>query len=383
MWKKVDTVVYYISPEFKFSATIAIFSFIGTIVKKITVVNDENKLEYLYDISLIKEKINLISEKGASIILYDSFATEFVDEVKKAIEIFQNDINCPIVSFISTKSNKYSKPFTGMIKIIELFYKNKNKTINKNLSIMIGNKAGRVGKNNRKIDKSCSDRAFAFNTGLHFSMPERFFLGNQNFITWEWDKHILNKPQREVLLNSASAITSPIILDKINILPVSTKYTIIVTGPPICGKTTLIKKLKRKWDADYNKGIIEINTSNLNNTEQAEKWVAEMLSKPQSIIIELTCIILNITKIIKKSMELGTPILIIEIKASPRILYLLDCIKVQQSASPDIILLARNYWNIYYKQYKKPTYDDILCVKHVEFPFIIQPSEEFWYEYSL
>ena len=64
-------------------------------------------------------------------------------------------------------------------------------------------------------------------------------------------------------------------------------------------------------------------------------------------------------------------------------LYLLDCIKVQQSASPDIILLARNYWNIYYKQYKKPTYDDILCVKHVEFPFIIQPSEEFWYEYSL
>ena len=73
MWKKVDTVVYYISPEFKFLPTIAIFSFIGSIVKNITVVNDDQKLEYLYDISIIKEKINLIAGKGASIILFDSF----------------------------------------------------------------------------------------------------------------------------------------------------------------------------------------------------------------------------------------------------------------------------------------------------------------------
>ena len=118
MWKKVDTVVYYISPEFKFSQTIAIFSFIGSIVKNITVVSDDKKLEYLYDISIIKEKINLIAGKGASIILFDSFNTNEVGEIQKAIEIFQDNVNCPIVSFISTKLNKYSKPFTGMLKTL-------------------------------------------------------------------------------------------------------------------------------------------------------------------------------------------------------------------------------------------------------------------------
>ena len=35
-------------------------------VKKLKV-NDENKLEYLYDISLIKEKINLIQKLGTYI----------------------------------------------------------------------------------------------------------------------------------------------------------------------------------------------------------------------------------------------------------------------------------------------------------------------------
>ena len=34
MWKTVDTVKYYLNNDFKFSQTVAIFSFIGSIVKK-------------------------------------------------------------------------------------------------------------------------------------------------------------------------------------------------------------------------------------------------------------------------------------------------------------------------------------------------------------
>ena len=35
MWKNVDTVIYYTHADFKFLPTIAIFSFIGTIVKRV------------------------------------------------------------------------------------------------------------------------------------------------------------------------------------------------------------------------------------------------------------------------------------------------------------------------------------------------------------
>ena len=217
---------------------------------------------------------------------------------------------------------------------------------------------------------------------LAASTSERFFLGIQDFIKWEWDKNLLNKVQCSNLLTVDSSKV-PIILDEINKLPISNKYTIIVTGPSLCGKTTFINKLKRKWDADYNKGVVEINTENLSNVEQCEKWITEILAKSQSVIIELNCIGLNMTKIIKKSMEFKTPILIIEIKATPKISYLLNCIKVQTAKSPDTTLIPLVYLNKYNKQYTRPAYSEIPCIKHIEFPFVMQQCDDLWFEYSL
>jgi hypothetical protein len=77
MWKNTDTVIYYISPEFKYYQTIAIFSFIGTIIKK---TNDQSRLDYIYSENLILNRINMIEENGTSIILYDSFNYCFNDD---------------------------------------------------------------------------------------------------------------------------------------------------------------------------------------------------------------------------------------------------------------------------------------------------------------
>ena len=101
---------------------------------------------------------------------------EYIDDIRKSIELFQTEAGIPIISFISTRINKYSKPFTGMWKIIELLYRRESKTIEKPLSLVIGNKAGRINIKRRKIDKNCSDRAFAHNIKLNFTTPDRFFL---------------------------------------------------------------------------------------------------------------------------------------------------------------------------------------------------------------
>jgi DNA 3'-phosphatase len=385
MWRNVDTVMYYKHKDFKFLQTIAIFSFIGTIVKRVVPDNDieaVKKLDYLYDMDTIREKLRSITDKGASIILYDSFRTEYIDDIKKSIEQFQVDMGCPIASFISTKSNKYSKPFTGMVKIMELFYKKHKTHINKPMSMVIGNKAGRISINRRKVDKSCSDRAFAYNTGMKFTTPDRFFLGKNLFSLWEWNPQILDRLNREVWVSNTNAITPPIVLDELNKLPASNIYTLIITGTPSCGKTTFSKKIKRKWDADYDKGVIEMISDNTNTIEKIESRVGEVLSGDQSIIVDISCTSVYITRIVKKSMEHRTPILIIEIKTNSKISQLLDFMKVQTATSPDVVTQNKITWRNYYKQYIRPSYKNVPCVHHVEFPLVIQISEEFWFEYS-
>ena len=249
MWKNIDTVVYYIDPKFKFNSCVAIFSLLNTIIKD----QDDG---YLYD--TVKSKLIEIDSKGASIIILQSCTVDKLDSFKEKINKILEDLKIPMVVFFTTKFNKYAKPFTNIWKIIEILYKKEKKTINKDISVYIGNNACRVVSEKKsfghivlkKIDVSGVDRAFAKNIGLTFYTPEIFFQNNTEQITWNYGDHMINMKQKK---NQASVKKyQHIIIDEINSLPISDKYIIIVTGAPFCGKSTLAQKIKRKWDADCN-----------------------------------------------------------------------------------------------------------------------------------
>lgn len=376
MWKHVDTVIYYISDNFKFHPTIALFSFIGTIIKKVEfskeILGENIKIKYAFDELILKEKIQSIST-NVSIIIYDSFNTTNLNSIKYAFEKFQNAMDCPMVAFFSTVRNKYSKPFTGMWKIIELFYKKQDKIINKPTSLVIGNRAGRITIKQDKKDKDCSDRAFAHNIDISFVIPEKFFLNDIKLHLWSWDVTILNKLSRQKIV--AKNNITPIILDEINLLPKNSTYAIIIIGNPSCGKTTFAKKIKRKWDADYKMGVIELISDDiltkLNNN----------LGANHSVIIDGT---VCITSVIKAAMEKMTPILIIEIVTDEYVSQLLDFMKVQSTNS---ILRSKNYISQFYKHYYKKIcykekYANIQCIRYVEFPLSLNSCEELWYEYA-
>lgn len=91
MWKEIDTVLYYVDPKFKFNTNVAIFSFIKTLIK------DSPNLEYMYE--NVKEKLYEIDQKGASIIIFQSFDNDNVDFIKKKFDTMLNDINIPFVAF--------------------------------------------------------------------------------------------------------------------------------------------------------------------------------------------------------------------------------------------------------------------------------------------
>ena len=375
MWKHVDTVTYYISDEFKFYPTVAIFSFIGTIIKKVEfskeTLGENIKIKYAFDELILKKRIESINT-SVSIIIYDSFNTSNLNSIKYAFEQFQKLMGCPMVAFFSTAKNKYSKPFTGMWKIIELFYKKQNKSINKPTSLIIGNRAGRITIKQDKKDKDCSDRAFAHNIDISFVIPEKFFLNDTKLHLWSWDVTILNKLSRQKII--AKNAISPIILDEVNLLPKNNTYTILITGNPSCGKTTFAKKIKRKWDADYKMGVIELISDDILTK------LTDNLGASRSVIIDGN---VCITSVIKTSMEKMTPILIIEIVTDEYVSQLLDFMKVQSTNS---ILRPKNYISQFYKHFYKKTcykekYANIQCVRYIEFPLVLNSCEELWYEY--
>lgn len=337
----------------------------------------------------IKEKLTEIHEKGASIIVYHScdFAGE---KYMRAFELLKEELQLPIVAFFSTCQNRYSKPFTGMWQLINLFYKKENKTINKETSMYIGNLAGRLKYDKKRLDASCDDRAFAHNIGMNFTTPERFFLNNTKLQLWSWDSNVLGIEERENVMRYNKKLYIPIILDEVKSMPKSNQYTIVIIGVPSCGKTTLAKKVKRKWDAEFklenahemNINIIESLSGNTLSIDEIITKLETNVSTGKSTIIDITTNNSNLLKIIRKSMEYKTPILLIEFQVNIHVAKLLNCVKIQTSNKPTDILFKEKQWDEYYKNYTPIDYKKIPCIKYLQYPVILQNSEALWLQYK-
>jgi DNA 3'-phosphatase len=381
VWKEIDSILYYIPKNFKYNQALAIFNFVETLVI-LKYNNIEISLKYKYE--EVKSKLKDIANKGASIMIYQSFYHNNINHIKYLFELFIKDLEIPIVAFFSTSKNKYTKPCTNIWNLMELFYQKEKKQINKNLSIFVGHKAGRINLVNKKsIDYSCLDRSFASNIGISFFTPERFFLNDTKVSMWEFTNEIINQESRKTELSNNLKIQVPVIINEIYLLPKSDLYTIIITGPPSCGKTTLAKKFNQKWTIEYKIGkIAHVSENEFELFEEVQISVNQHLKEKKSVIVDLLCNINNITQLIKTSMINHVPILIVEIKGAEKIIKLLDFIKIQNSKSYKSKLYLKQHWIQYYKNYKEPKFTDLSCVKYMTFPLIIQISDEFWYEYS-
>jgi DNA 3'-phosphatase len=372
MWKEIDSVAFYISQNYEYHPTVAVFSFYNTLVKLVQTKNKNTIIDLWCSSVLLK--IQTLVEKNVSIIIIDETHYSIV-KLKEHIDSFIKLTNIPIIAFFATKKNKYHKPYTESWRLINLLYRKSPNIINASKSVYIGHNAGRMYKNRWVNDKSCCDRAFASNIGLAFTTPERFFLDLDESKKWRGDVNIISERLRRQFYDDSQHYEIPVIIDEIRKLPESSKYTVIITGPPSSGKTTFTQKIFRKWCSDY----MEIGSVALTTNPDL---IEPILREKKSVIIDITCDAIAITNIIKTSMECETPILLVCMKLSKELNILLDNIKVQIAKDHMVEQQPLHIWKNYTKLYELPVYD-LPCVRQIDMPIMINSIPEYWLSYVL
>ena len=424
-WTKLENVIYHIPKDFRYMPNIAIFNFIGTLIKKKNSNDKSNNWEFLY--KNILDKLIQLHKNNASIIVYQSFSHCNIEFIKMIFFEFLNKINytynqelsgsnesvvpvykIPIIAFFSIKNNNFNKPCTGLWRMINLLYKKKNKKIDTNKCLMVGNLAGRLDINNNKQDYSVSDRAFAHNIQVKFSTPNNFFNNKLTYSRWQWDKCILSYNEKQHLMNIKESIYVPNILNE---LPKNTNISyniVIVTGMPSSGKTTICENLKKLWEERYKSNIYTIDENNNNNNINcnifSNIYIQEIINdldnvlknsyKQKSnsngvhidninnlIIIDIDFNYINIIKIIKIIAKYKLYILLVETNLSKKFNKLLNFINVEKNNKN---IIKKHEWNICYSENNKihKLVNNLTYIKYIKLPIIPIPSKEFWYEYS-
>jgi DNA 3'-phosphatase len=380
MWKETDTVLYYISPNFNYEQSVASFGFSDVLIKNPYIDKKKKKVSIELWAPVVLEKLHTLYTSGASIVIFDYHYSDPA-EIKKYFVEFLKLLKLPVVAFFASKKNKYNKPNTNVWRLLNLLYRKENKSINHKTSLHIGHNAGRVTRNKYAFDTSCADRAFASNIGVAFSTPDRFFLNFAYTNAWRWDSDIIPIRKREALYEESKKYSIPILEDILSEMPDSKIYTVIIAGPPSSGKTELAHKIKRKWDTDFNKGLINIIGEDIRASDLVEETMEKKFIEGVSVIIDAKHKAYLLTQIVKVSMKYKAPVLILKIRINHALNILFDCIKVQMAKSTDIIPTTKYQWKDYKSNYHIPVFD-LPCVKEIDFPIIVKNYPEFWYEYS-
>ena len=165
----------------------------------------------------VKDKLETLHAQGYAIVVFTNQTGKKLKDVMNKITDIQLEVPFPFSVYISTKSDYYYKPMTGMWDLFVQHNGGKPKN-----AFYCGDAAGREG------DWACSDRAFAENAKIAFVTPEKMFLQIPDTQPWSCKGYPLNH---------ASTVSS-------KVHPNQTKEIVVLTGYPGSGKSTLAKKFK-------------------------------------------------------------------------------------------------------------------------------------------
>jgi bifunctional polynucleotide phosphatase/kinase len=346
-------IINYKQNDYKLKENYALFDLDHTLIRPLRlayIFYNSNPNDWMYLYPQVKNKIisyskthNIViitNQKG--LIKSDNLTNKYFVWLEK-MKLVLKDLDVPIKLFASLKDDKYRKPNTGCIDILNI-------KLNKN-SFYCGDALGRNMIDFK--DHSDTDLKFALNLNIKIYSPEYIFLDNKNYIG------NINYPKfpEKTILDFKYKIGE--------------KEMIILVGPPASGKSSISKKLVKEYYKNNYSFIDIVNQDEL-------KTVKKCIDKTKNILNKNGSIIIDKTNPKKEDRE-------IYIKLAKQYNYKVTCIDIvgeKGCLAADTILLHNNYYrsiknnismiphvvyNIYFKNYKKPKleegFDKIIEVK--------------------
>ncbi|KDQ18126.1 hypothetical protein BOTBODRAFT_104942 [Botryobasidium botryosum FD-172 SS1] len=194
----------------------------------------------------------------------------WIEEWKQKITLMAQDIpDVPFRIFVACGRDLYRKPMLGTWWELERLFKESNTTIDKSLSCLVGDAAGRTG------DHESTDRKYAINAGINFYTPEEYFLGHSAKPFTLAGFHPSSLPDLPLYTPA-----NPPLIPPGDSKPPS--EIVLFVGFPSSGKSTFFKRHFKP------RGYVQVNQDKLKTKPACLKAVTEVLKKKGCCVVDNT-----------------------------------------------------------------------------------------------
>lgn len=371
VWLNQDYVWTYTPNDFAPTTNVAIFSLLNTLIIDISY-KGKIKWKYLHD--NVPDILRSIASKGSIAIIENTHETE---KIKQMFTEVCEDLKISMVGLFSYKYNKYRKPHTHIFDKLDKIYSDRSVKINKKISLVCGNAAGRLREGKYKADSSDYDRAFAKNIGISF-VSERMFNG-QPEKNWEWSNRLIDVYVRRKYLKLQQV--EPDIIKQVDLME-SRAHLILLMGAPASGKSLLMRRIIDDWKSRKGSELhILLEKSKASDLDSH-------LDKRESVIIE-GGFSKSVTrkKFINVAVKNGVPVIIVNLITPNDLCVLLSHIRVETQASIKKSAISLDTINKYYRGLQNPHEDlwkhsvDITKLICIDYPMVIRERAEYWLQY--
>ncbi len=389
-WKDLGSVLVYQTPDFQYHSRILITDFEGCLIDKISSAKLYHSINpesiSAYDDAFVKQICADAKDKSIVILSNQVGSNKLnIDMIKRKIESFISMYKIPLLAFFALKPNKFSKPHTGMWKLLRTYYQTIGHTNIAKASVVsdfggrIIETANKSGKIKTTYDNSDIDRAFAHNAQLKYHTIKEYLQNtydseyaitddkseapvfSEKFI---WSKKYLEPAIRELYLNTLAQYKNPNIFAKLATAGEVPAYMIMVYGAPRTGKTTFAREIIRKWRKSEFGKKNEIKRLGLDKytknsrIRHAKKFLLDRIS----IIIDGDCHTdAQREPLIKHANELNIPVFHVEVNPGIAMSYLFNHVAVEKATDEATIIYPERDFLIYQSAVKRPVDNILYC----------------------
>lgn len=197
-----------------------------------------------------------------------------IDALQRKVDRIIEGVGVPI-DFICAKSDDvFRKPRTGMWEFLTIA-RCPALTLTKQDSTYVGDAAGRPKMGTHTKDFSDTDFKLAFNLGINFATPEKFFLNDRSRL--HCNPQFKEMTQHIALSKVVQSSIDPSIFAKRG----DTVELVVLVAPPSVGKSTLARKFVAN-------GFIRVNQDTLKTVDKCLKVAEESLATGRSVVVDNT-----------------------------------------------------------------------------------------------